>query len=79
MVGGALLRCSKAVLLKAAKPADGRRSEARGKFGEGSADAFMGGLVGPMLVVAAAQVLHERVAGGDDAQRADRLDSAHGS
>ena len=37
----------------------------------------MGGHVDGDLVVAAAQVLHERVPGRDRAQRADRLQSAH--
>ena len=50
-----------------------------GKFGEGNAHSIMDGQLSGELIVAAAEVLHERVAGGDSSQRGDHLESAHRS
>jgi hypothetical protein len=46
------------------------------EFSERGADAIVDGEVGGEFVVAAAQVLHESVSGGDGTQRADRSQSA---
>ena len=49
------------------------------EFSERGADAIVDGQVGDEFVVAAAQVLHESVSGGDGTQRTDRFQSAHRS
>src|SRR4051794_18233553 len=54
-------------------------SEARREFGERQPDLIMGGHAGGEFVVAASEVLDECVAGGDRAQRADRLQPIHRS
>jgi hypothetical protein len=55
----------------------GGRSEAVRKFGERVPDLVVDRLFAGEFVVAAAQVLHERMTRGDNAKRADRLHPAH--
>jgi len=50
-----------------------------GELGERDRHSITGGGVGGEFVVTAAQVLDERVPGGDDPQRSVCLDSARGS
>ena len=55
-----------------------RSSDRQSKFGEGCREAKAWRGVGGEFVVAAAEVLHERVAGGDPGGRLEALESAHG-
>ncbi len=72
----ALLRCSRA---GPAESADGPgRSDGEGEFGERSRHTIQDRGLGREFVVVTPQVLHERVPGGDDAQRSVSLEPAHG-
>jgi hypothetical protein len=53
------------------------RSEAQGELIERSADSIVDGPVDGEFVVAATQVLHQRMPGRDGAERSDCLEPAH--
>jgi hypothetical protein len=55
------------------------RSDCSGQLVEGRSESLPGGLVGGDLVVAAAQVLDEGMAGGEYPQPGHGLDPAHGA
>ena len=64
----ALLRCSVFAQAMIAKVRLRRRSKEGSEFTERVADTVVNGLVDGEFVVVAAQVLHEGMTGGDDAQ-----------
>jgi hypothetical protein len=60
-----------------AYPASVARLDRLGEFLKRGADTNAGRMIDDEFVVSAPQVLHERVAGGDRAGRADLFESAH--
>jgi hypothetical protein len=74
---GGLLRCCEQTVLALVSPAVCYLSEGQDKLVKRDADPILHGQVGGDRVVAAAQILHEGMSGGDGARGRQAFESAH--